>query len=77
MHVRVLSVLSPSTVTSCPPPPQRALQSYVTDVSEKAPAMMYNKKARIVLLRFFAPTQVGDKGPSGELPFDLGELIDS
>ncbi len=54
---------------------QRELQKYVQAVNEKAPAMMSNKKARVALLRFFAPTQVGDKASGGSLPFDLSELV--
>ena len=54
---------------------QRELQKYVQAVNEKAPAMMSNKKARVALLRFFAPTQVGDKGSGGSLPFDLSDLV--
>lgn len=38
--------------------------------------MLKNKKARIALVRFFAPTQIGDKGPEGvPLPCDLSELV--
>lgn len=54
---------------------QRELQKYVQAVNEKAPAMMSNKKARVALLRFFAPTQVGDKASGGSLPFDLSDLV--
>lgn len=54
---------------------QRELQKYVQAVNEKAPAMMSNKKARVALLRFFAPTQVGDKASGGGLPFDLSDLV--
>jgi hypothetical protein len=47
----------------------------VQAVSEKVPAMMNNKKSRVALLRFFAPTQVGDKGSGAVFPFDLSELV--
>ena len=57
---------------------QRELQKYVQAVGEKASGMLSNKKARVALLRFFAPTQVGDKGPAAgtALPFDLSELVE-
>jgi len=55
---------------------QKELQKYMEAVSQVAPSMLSNKPARLALLRFFAPIQIGDKqNPDTVLPFDLTELV--